>query len=114
MAISSTLDEIHFRVRKNRWFHYFAVFCRVALAAGFIPSGMQKVLGERFTVLAVNHPMGNFLEAFFHTGFYYPFVGIMQVTAAILLLIPRTTTLGAFIYFPHHPEYLHIVSCREI
>jgi uncharacterized membrane protein len=44
--------------------------------------------------------MGNFLEAFHHTGYYYPFVGFMQVTAAVLLLIPRTATLGALIYFP--------------
>lgn len=100
MAISLKLDQLHLRARKNRWLHYFAIFCRVTLAAGFIPSGMQKVLGERFTVLAINHPMGNFLEAFHHTGYYYPFVGIMQVLAAILLLIPRTVTIGAFIYFP--------------
>ena len=26
---------------------YFAMFNRIALAAGFIPSGMQKVLGEQ-------------------------------------------------------------------
>lgn len=100
MGIGEKLDEIHFRARKNKWLYYFSIFCRVSLAAGFIPSGMQKVLGERFTVLAINHPMGNFLEAFHHTGYYYPFVGLMQVVAAILLLIPRTVTLGAFIYFP--------------
>ena len=100
MNIGAKLDEIHLRARKNKWLGYFAVFCRIALAAGFIPSGLQKVLGERFTTLSINHPMGNFLEAFYHTGYYYPFVGVMQVTAAILLLIPRTVTLGAFIYFP--------------
>ena len=100
MNIGAKLDAIHLRARKNRWLHYFAIFCRVSLAAGFIPSGMQKVLGERFTVLAVNHPMGNFLEAFHHTGYYYPFVGLMQVLAAILLLIPRTVTIGAVIYLP--------------
>ena len=100
MTLSSQLDQLHLRTRQNKWHRYFAIFCRIALAAGFIPSGMQKVLGERFTVLAVNHPMGNFLEAFYHTGFFYTFVGVMQVTAAILLLIPRTVTLGAFIYFP--------------
>ena len=100
MNISSKLDQLHFRARKNRWLGYFSIFCRITLAAGFIPSGMQKVLGERFTVLAINHPMGNFLEAFHHTGYYYPFVGFMQVLAAILLLIPRTVTLGAFIYLP--------------
>lgn len=100
MSIGPKLDKIHFRARKSKWLHYFSVFCRFALAAGFIPSGMQKVLGERFTTLAINHPMGNFLEAFHHTGYYYPFVGFMQVTSAILLLIPRTVTLGALIYFP--------------
>lgn len=100
MNISSKLDKLHLGVRKNKWLRYFAVFNRIILAAGFIPSGMQKVLGERFTVLSVKHPMGNFLEAFYHTGFYYPFIGLVQVIAAILLLIPRTATLGAFIYFP--------------
>lgn len=67
---------------------------------GFLPSGFVKVTGERFTALATTHPMGSYLEAFYHTGYYYTFVGIMQITAAILLLIPRTATLGALIYFP--------------
>lgn len=100
MNLADKLDRLHFKVRQNKWHGYFALFCRISLAAGFIPSGMQKVLGERFTVLAVNHPMGNFLEAFYHTGYYYTFVGLLQVLAAVLLLIPRTVTLGAFIYFP--------------
>lgn len=44
--------------------------------------------------------MGNYLEALHRTGYYYTFIGVMQVTAALLLLIPRTATLGAFLYFP--------------
>jgi uncharacterized membrane protein YphA (DoxX/SURF4 family) len=100
MRVGDYLDGFHFRVRKNKWLGYFAVFCRIALAAGFIPSGMQKVLGERFTVLPIDHPMGHFLDAFFQTGYYYSFVGILQVLSAVLLLIPRTVTLGAIIYFP--------------
>lgn len=100
MGLGKRLDQIHYRARRNNWLRYFAIFCRVTLAAGFIPSGMQKVLGERFTVLAVNHPMGHFLDAFYHTGYYYTFVGLMQVLAAILLLIPRTVTIGSFIYLP--------------
>lgn len=100
MRIATTLDQLHLQARSNRWLWLFAIFCRVALAAGFIPSGMVKILGERFTVLSVNHPMGNFLEAIYHTGFYYTLIGILQVTAAVLLLIPRTAILGAVIYFP--------------
>lgn len=100
MTLSSKLDQLHSRVKGNKWFRYFAVFNRIALAAGFLPSGFVKIFGERFTDLSVNHPLGNYLEALFYTGYYYTFIGILQVTAAILLLIPRTATLGAVIYFP--------------
>ncbi len=100
MSISSKLDQLHAKAKANKWLRYFAIFNRIALAAGFIPSGLTKIIGERFTSLSVNHPMGNYLEALYHTGFYYPFIGYVQVTAALLLLIPRTSTLGAVLYFP--------------
>jgi uncharacterized membrane protein YphA (DoxX/SURF4 family) len=100
MSISVIVDRVHASVRSNRWIGYFTVFTRLALAAGFIPSGLVKVMGERFTSLSVNHPMGRYLEALFHTGYYYPFIGVMQITAAILLLIPRTATIGALLYLP--------------
>ena len=100
MSISSTLDSIHFKVKQNRWHRYFAVCMRIGLAWGFLPSGFTKIIGERFTSLSNNHPMGQYLEALHHTGYYYPFIGVLQVTAAILLLIPRTALLGALIYFP--------------
>ncbi len=44
--------------------------------------------------------MGHYLEALHHTGYYYTYIGVVQVAAAIMLLIPRTVTLGAFLYFP--------------
>ncbi|CAN5166595.1 hypothetical protein BH23BAC2_BH23BAC2_19910 [soil metagenome] len=100
MNFSSTFDEIHLKARRNRWLWLFTIFNRVMLALGFLPSGFVKVNGERFTALATTHPMGSYLEAFYHTGFYYTIVGILQITAAILLLIPRTATLGALLYFP--------------
>jgi uncharacterized membrane protein YphA (DoxX/SURF4 family) len=100
MRFAATLDRLHAQARKNSWLRDFAVFNRIALAMGFLPSGYVKIVGERFTDLAVCHPMGHYLEAFHRTGFYYTFVGILQVTAACLLLIPRTATLGAILYFP--------------
>ncbi|WP_128545454.1 DoxX family protein [Larkinella soli] len=96
----ATLDRLHFRAKQNRWLRYFARFNRVALAAGFLPSGFVKILGERFTSLSVNHPMGHYLEALFHTGYYYTFIGVLQMMSAVLLLIPPTATLGAVLYFP--------------
>ena len=100
MSLADRLDDLHYRIRTNKWHWLFSIFCRVMLALGFIPSGLVKIMGERFTDLSIHHPMGHYLEAIFYTGFYYPFIGVMQVTAAILLLIPRTATLGALIYFP--------------
>lgn len=100
MSISSTLDRVHAKAKQNKWLRYFAVFNRIGLAVGFLSPGLVKIMGERFTSLSAKHPMGNYLEALHRTGYYYTFIGIMQVTAAILLLIPRTATLGAIIYFP--------------
>lgn len=100
MNLSTKLDQLHAQAKANRWLRYFAVFNRVALAAGFLPSGFVKIMGERFTALSNNHPMGQYLEALHHTGYYYTFIGIFQVTAALLLLIPRTAVLGALLYFP--------------
>ncbi|GAB3933105.1 DoxX family protein [Larkinella terrae] len=100
MDISLTLDRLHNKVKQNKWLRYFAVFNRIALAAGFLPSGFVKIMGERFTNLSNNHPMGHYLEALHHTGYYYTFIGILQMTAAVLLLIPRTAVLGAVLYFP--------------
>lgn len=39
---------IYYDAKGNRWLHYFAVFCRIMLALGFIPSGVVKIMGERF------------------------------------------------------------------
>jgi len=101
MSISSKLDQLHLEITGNKWLHYFAIFLRLSLAFGFITSGIVKIMGERFASgLSVNHPMGQYLVALHHTGFYYTFVGVVQVIAAILLLVPRTVILGALLYFP--------------
>ncbi|HEV7905244.1 MAG TPA: hypothetical protein VGO96_15490 [Pyrinomonadaceae bacterium] len=73
---------------------------RVLLALGFLPSGLTKVVGNRFTILGVDNPVGFFFEAMYRTGFYWRFLGLCQLAAAALLLIPRTATIGALVYFP--------------
>jgi uncharacterized membrane protein YphA (DoxX/SURF4 family) len=100
MGIEAYLDRLHTKIRNNRWTRYFWIFCRLALAAGFLPSGYVKIIGERFTNLSNNHPMGHYLEALHHTSFYYTFIGVAQMTAAVLLLFRRTALLGAVLYFP--------------
>jgi hypothetical protein len=49
MNLLAKLDHLYDECRHNRWLRYFAVFCRLALALRFMPSGIVKVMGERFT-----------------------------------------------------------------
>jgi len=101
MSLSSRLSHVYHEAKGNKWFHYFAVFCRLMLALSFIISAIVKIRGERFAAgLSVNNPMGHYFEALYHTGYYYTFIGISQLIIALLLLIPRTTVLGALMYFP--------------
>ncbi|MEJ7558842.1 MAG: hypothetical protein WKF66_11090 [Pedobacter sp.] len=100
MITKASLEELHAKVRSNRWMRYFTTFTRFALMAGFLPAGYVKITGERFTDLHNNQPMGHYLEALFHTGYYYTFVGYAQILAALLLLFPRTVVLGTLIYLP--------------
>lgn len=100
MKIFTEFEQLYDGAKGNKWFRYFTIFCRVMLAFGFIPSGIVKIMGERFTALSANHPLGHYFEALHLTGYYYTFIGVIQVIAALLVLIPRTALLGAIIYFP--------------
>jgi hypothetical protein len=100
MKLMTSLETWHTEIRGNRWMRYFTTFTRLALVGGFLPAGYVKIIGERFTDLHNNQPMGHYLEALHHTGYYYTFIGCAQVLAAILLLIPRTVVLGTLLYLP--------------
>lgn len=95
------MEEIYYEAKSDKWFQRFAVFCRVVLAASFLPAGYVKIMGERFASgLPSNNPLGHYFDALYLTGYYYTFIGIAQVLIAVLLLIPRTSLLGALMYFP--------------
>lgn len=101
MNLLNKFGQFYRGAKGNRWFHYFAVFCRMTLAVAFIISGLVKIKGERFAAgLSVNHPLGHYFEALYYTEYYYTFLGISQLVIAALLLIPRTALLGALMYFP--------------
>jgi hypothetical protein len=94
-------EEIYYEARADKWFKRFAIFCRIALAASFLIAGYVKIIGERFAAgLPSNNPLGHYFDALLLTGYYYTFIGIAQIITAILLLIPRTSLLGALMYFP--------------
>lgn len=101
MHTISTFEQFYLKIKSNKWYWLFSIFCRLALAYAFIVAGMVKIFGERFASgLSVAHPMGAYLNALHHTGYYYTSIGIAQVVAAVLLLIPKTVALGALLYLP--------------
>jgi uncharacterized membrane protein YphA (DoxX/SURF4 family) len=100
MSLLTDVARVYGQLRRNKWLRWFAIFCRITLALGFIPAGIVKLTGERFTGLPSNHPLGHYFDALLLTGFYYRFIGTGQLIAALLLLIPRTALMGAIFYFP--------------
>jgi len=66
-----------------------AIISRILLGLAFIPTGLVKLLGERFTVISVENPIGAVFEAMYQTGAYWHFPGFAQMLAGALLLVPR-------------------------
>ncbi|TQM03049.1 DoxX family membrane protein [Pseudonocardia kunmingensis] len=95
-------DRLHARVRGVPALSWFAWCVRVLLALAFLPSGLTKVLGMPFTRLdPETSDVGRLFAALQHDfGALYPFVGACQLAAAVLLLVPRTTLVGALVHLP--------------
>jgi len=100
MKLEHVLDALHLSVVRRRSLQLFTAFARVLLAVGFIPPSIPKILHKPFTVLPDSNPVGHYFNALYQTGFYYEFIGWSQLIAACLLLIPRTSHLGALMFLP--------------
>lgn len=94
------LDRLHARARAIGPLRRLAIISRILLALAFIPTGTVKLLGQRFTLMSPDTAIGGFFEAMYQTGFYWNFLGLAQVIAGVLLLVPWTATLGAVVTFP--------------
>jgi len=73
---------------------------RIFVGFALVPSGLKKVLGEPFTDPANTGPFHEFLHAFHATGFFYSFVGAMQLVTALLLMSQRHASFGALMLLP--------------
>ncbi len=96
----TVLDHLFLWIRSSPFCYRFTLFTRILLAAAFIPTGMVKLMGERFTLIGPEHSVGAFFEAMYQTGLYWNFIGLGQVVAAILLLVPPLAHLGAMLFMP--------------
>ncbi|MEO6149159.1 MAG: hypothetical protein ABIN95_06240 [Mucilaginibacter sp.] len=93
-----TIENIYLRVRSQVWLSRVVYLVRMLIGFAFIPSGMKKVLGLRFTQIPDTDPIGYFFEAMYQTGFYWNFLGWGQILAALLLMTQRFATLGAVLF----------------
>lgn len=94
------LDALNARVMQHPAAARLTMMSRILLAVAFIPTGSVKLMGERFTSLGVNTSVGAFFEAMYQTGAYWRFLGLSQVVAGLLLLIPATAFYGAVLFLP--------------
>jgi hypothetical protein len=88
------------RVPRTRLAHLAVANLRILLGFAFLPAGLKKVLGEPFTDPANTGAFHEFLHAFYATGWFYEFVGAVQLLAAGLLLTQRHAFAGSLVALP--------------
>ena len=88
------------RCRARRSLNLIVANLRILIGFGFLPAGLKKLLGERFTDAGNVGPFHDFLHAFWATGPLYRFVGIVQLTGALLLMTQRFAPVGAALLLP--------------
>ena len=94
------LARPHAWARRQSWLARFTLMNRLLLAMAFLPTGLVKATGQRFTILPIETPVGFFFEAMYQTGPYWRFIGISQMAAAVLLLVGDTGPARALARLP--------------
>ena len=91
--------DFYIRIRSNNYINLFVILTRLLIGFAFIPSGLTKLLNERFTQIPTSNPIGLYFEAMYQTGIYWQVIGLIQLGSALLLMTQRYATLGSVIYF---------------
>jgi hypothetical protein len=99
-AIDVLLSRLQHWTRSQPILYRLTLGTRLLLAAAFIPTGMVKLLGYRFTTMDPATPLGGFFETLYRSGPYWHFLGASQILAGVLILNAATATLGAVIFAP--------------
>jgi hypothetical protein len=96
----SALAALIARLHGKRWANLCVINLRFLIGFAFIPAALKKVLDQPFTDPTNTGPFHDFLHAFHATGWFYQFVGVMQLVVALLLFSQRFATLGALLALP--------------
>ena len=87
------------RARRTRWIAVAIAILRILIAFAFVPAGLKKLAPAVHAV----HNTGafhDFLHAFRATGWFYNFVGVLQLVIAALLVSQRFALAGAVLAVP--------------
>lgn len=97
--IDHFLQNVQFWIRSYSLLYRFTLGTRVLLAIGFIPTGLVKFLGYRFSAMTMESEVGAFFEILYQSGLYWNFLGFAQILAGVMVLIPATSAVGAVLFF---------------
>lgn len=64
------------KLRTNRINQWIIIHLRYLVGFAFFPSGLVKLMGERFTRISIEEPIGAFFEALYQSGIYWNFLGL--------------------------------------
>lgn len=79
--------------------YYFIICLRIVAGTVFIPSGLLKIQGKRFSYFCPGMYSGTFFTELHQTGLYWNFLGFCQLLTAFLLFSQRYTVLAAIMFF---------------
>lgn len=96
----ATIFRLLARARRTRWVNVAVVNLRFLIGFAFVPAALKKLLSQPFTDPMNSGRFHDFLDAFHATGWFYNFVGAMQLTASVLLCTQRFATIGALVALP--------------
>ncbi len=100
MAPLSALTAFIERLKRRRIVQLFTIYLRYLIASAFVFASVPKIMGERFTQIPIDNPIGFYFEAMYRSGFYWNFLGWGQMIAALLLMTQRFAALGALLFYP--------------
>lgn len=89
----------YYTIRNSRLVNLFVILLRLLIGFSFLPSGYKKLINHRFTSLGINTQIGFFFEGLYQSGFYWQFLGFVQILSAFLLMTQRFATIGNLIFF---------------
>jgi uncharacterized membrane protein YphA (DoxX/SURF4 family) len=94
------LVDVVARARRHVTWHRLIAVLRLMIGFAFVPAGLKKLTGQPFTDPTNHGPFHDFLHAFHATGWFYNFVGVVQLVIAALLMTQAWAPLGAVLAVP--------------